>query len=313
MTRFRTLARASLAATALLVTIGGLVRATKSGLGCGDDWPHCSGRVIPVFGQPAVAIEFSHRMAALAVILLIGTLATLAFRNYRDDRRILWTSVVAFGLVLWQAVLGAIVVWLHLQAESVVLHLGTALALVALLVYLNVITMEREGTGWTRDSSLSRAAKFAAASVFLLLLVGSYVSGTSGAGKAFSDWPLMNGKLIPSLTFEAQALHFLHRALAAIVGVIVGVVGFRAVKRQAEMPEAARLARIALGLFAVEILIGAANVWTGLNSAFVTAHLAIGAGIWGCLVGLALVTRLTPQELTVRSSDLRSAIMDQGA
>jgi cytochrome c oxidase assembly protein subunit 15 len=313
MTRFRTLARASLFATALLVTIGGLVRATKSGLGCGDDWPHCSGRVIPVFGHPAVAIEFSHRMAALAVILLIGTLATMAVRNFRDDRRVLWTSVGAFALVLFQAVLGAIVVWLHLKAESVVLHLGTALALVALLVYLNVTLAEREGTSWMRDAVVSRWAKFAAACVFLLLLVGSYVSGTEGAGKVFSDWPLMNGKVVPDLAVEAQALHFFHRALAAFVGVIVFVVGLRVVKRKAEMPEAARLAHVAMGLFAVEVLIGAANVWTGLNSGFVTAHLAIGAAIWGSLVGMALVTRDARETVPVRSREMASAALDQGA
>jgi cytochrome c oxidase assembly protein subunit 15 len=313
MIRFRTLARASLGATALLVTIGGLVRATKSGLGCGDDWPHCSGRVIPVFGHPAVAIEFSHRVAAFAVILIIGTLAVLAFRNHRDDRRILWSSIGAFGLVLFQAVLGAVVVTLHLQAESVVLHLGTALALLALLIYLNTILIERETSAWPRDRSLSNSARFAAASVFLLLLVGSYVSGNEGAGKAFSDWPLMNGKLIPNLQFEAQALHFLHRALAAAVGVIVFVVGWRAIKRKAEMPRAARLARSVLGLYAVEVLIGAANVWTGLNSAFVTLHLAIGAAIWSCLVGLVMVTRVAREEAPARARELRSTVLDQGA
>jgi cytochrome c oxidase assembly protein subunit 15 len=312
MTRFRTLARASLIATALLVTIGGLVRATKSGLGCGDDWPHCSGRVIPIFGHQAVVIEFSHRMAALAVILLIGTLAFLAFRDHRSEPRILWTSVGAFALVLFQAVLGAIVVWLHLKAESVVLHLGTALALVALLVYLNTILLERDGRAWTRDASLSKAAAFAAACVFLLLLVGSYVSGNEGAGKAFSDWPLMNGKLIPDLKMEAQALHFLHRALAVVVGIVVLVVGLRVIRRKAEMPEAARFANAALGLFAVEVLIGAANVWTGLNSAFVTAHLAIGAAIWGCLVGLTLVTRDARETAAVRSPERRSTVLDSG-
>jgi heme A synthase len=44
----------------------------------------------------------------------------------------------------------------------------------------------------------------------------------------------------------------------------------------------------ALGLFAVEILIGALNVWTDLNAAAVTAHLLTGALIWSSLVAVAV-------------------------
>ena len=92
MPRFRTLVGASSIATFALIAVGGLVRATKSGLGCGTDWPHCSGRVIPIFGEPAVVIEYSHRLAAAAVVLLLGTVAVLAVRRYREVPRIMWAS-----------------------------------------------------------------------------------------------------------------------------------------------------------------------------------------------------------------------------
>ena len=39
-------------------------------------------------------------------------------------------------LVLAQAVIGAFVVWWKLRADSATLHLATALALVALLIYI---------------------------------------------------------------------------------------------------------------------------------------------------------------------------------
>jgi heme A synthase len=283
---FKTLTGASTIATFLLISIGGLVRATKSGLGCGDDWPHCSGRLIPALEQRAQIIEYSHRLAAAVVVVLLATLVVFALRYYRHEPRILWATVAAFGLVMFQAILGMIVVVLHLNAISVVLHLGTALSLLALLIYISLaVRTPAEHVG---DAALSKRARFAAAYVFVLLLVGSYVSGAD-AGYAFSDWPLMDGSLIPNLAIEAKAIHFFHRALAGIVGVIVFVVAFDILKKGAEFPAARRFAHVAAGLFAVEVAIGALNVWTELNSAAVTAHLAIGAAIWGTLVGAALV------------------------
>ena len=289
MGRLRTLAIASTIATFVLVSIGGLVRATQSGLGCGTDWPDCSGKVIPIFSDYTVVIEYTHRLAAAVVTVLIAALAFTAIKNHRHQPKIMWSAVGAFLLVLFQAGLGAVVVMLELHTDTVVLHLATAMTLLALLVHLTVRIIATGGARWSTDAGLSRASMTAAISVFLLLLVGSYLSDTGGTG-GFRDWPLMNGRIVPDLGSQAQAIHFLHRALAAIVGIVLAVVAFKIIKRKKEMPIAARLAHIAAGLFLIEVLIGAINVWSGLNSAAVTAHLAIGAAIWATFVGAAVVT-----------------------
>ncbi|MGH2806614.1 MAG: COX15/CtaA family protein [Actinomycetota bacterium] len=304
---FKPLAVASTVATFLLVAIGGLVRATKSGLGCGTDWPHCSGKLLPELEQRAQIIEFSHRAVAGIVVILLALLAVLAFRYFRDDRRILWSSVGAFGLVIFQALLGAVVVKLDLEASSVVLHLGTAMSLLALLIYLDAGLIVAADT--PTDRALSRRSTIAAGSVLVLLLVGSYVSGR-GAGLAFSDWPLMDGTVLPSLAIESNAIHFLHRALAAIVGVIVAIAAFSVLRRKAEMPAAARLALIGLGLFVVEVLIGAVNVFTRLNEVAVTAHHAVGAGIWASFVGLAVVTHPGLSERVTRGVAARGTVAE---
>ena len=287
MKALRPLVVASTIATFILISIGGLVRATKSGLGCGDDWPDCSGELVPALEQRAQIIEYSHRLAAGVVLILLAIVALIAIRYYRSDKRVLWSAVGGFGLVMFQAILGMIVVKLHLDAISVVLHLGTALSLLALLIYMTTFLSggpERGG-----DAVLSSRAKLAAGSVFVLLLVGSYVSGTD-SGYAFSDWPLMDGRLVPDLAVESKAIHFLHRALAALVGVVVAVAAFGILRRGSEFPTARRLIHVAAGLFAVEVLIGAINVWSRLNEVAVTAHLAIGAAIWGTLVAATFVT-----------------------
>jgi heme a synthase len=288
MSLFRKLSIASLCATFLLVGIGGLVNATKSGLGCGDDWPDCNGRLAPALETRAEIIEFSHRAAAGVVIVLLGLLMVIAIKNHRHERYILWPAIGAFFFVIGQALLGAAVVFLDLKASTVTAHLAMALSLLAVLIYLVHASAERESdAGSFRDRSYMRQTVGAALATLALLLVGSYVSGR-GAGLAFPDWPLMNGKLIPDLGDEAQGIHFLHRALAAVVGAIVLITGLRLVKLKDRAPHAARMAHIAMGSFAVEIAIGALNVWTELNSAAVTAHLAIGALIWGSLVSAAV-------------------------
>ena len=226
-------------------------------------------------------------MAAGVVVILLASLALMAIVHHRHDRRVLRSSLGAFALVLFQALLGMVVVKLELEAVSVVLHLGAAMSLLALLIYLNAGLFA--GADHPTDATISRRASVAAASVLFLLLVGSYVSGT-GAGLAFRDWPLMNGTVLPELSVTENAIHFFHRALALVVGIVVFGVGLSVTRRKTEMPGAARLAHIAMGLFAVEVLIGAANVWTRLNAAAVTAHLATGAAIWATLVGLAAVT-----------------------
>ncbi|MBW3595256.1 MAG: COX15/CtaA family protein [Actinobacteria bacterium] len=285
MRAFKPLAIASTIATFVLISIGGLVRATKSGLGCGDDWPHCSGEVLPPLQDPNQIIEFSHRAAAGIVGFMILGVAVLAYKHYRHDRAVLWPSVAALALVIFQALLGMVVVKTHLAAMMVVVHLAAALSLLALLVYLSATVTSSPGRGG--DARLSSRAVVAAGSVFVLLLVGSYVSGAD-AGYAFADWPLMDGKIVPNLAVEAKAIHFLHRALAAFVGIIVFAVAFEIIKRGDA--RARRYAHAAVGLFAVEIAIGAVNVWTRLNAAAVTAHLAVGAAIWASLVAASFVT-----------------------
>jgi heme a synthase len=300
MPRFHRIAVLSLAATFALVSIGGLVRATKSGLGCGDNWPDCPGEV-----DRALVIEMSHRSAAAIVVVLLATLAVLAWRRRRDAPGLVGPSLVAFGLVLFQAVLGAVVVWLELRAESVVLHLGAAMGLLVLLVYITAASSASAANlDPAIDGKVARRGRLVAAAVLLLLLAGSYVTGRD-AGYVFADWPLMGGRLVPDLTVERYAVHFFHRALAGVVGVLLFTFCIGVIRRKRELPLQARLAHVASGAFAVEVLVGAANVWTRLNPAVVTLHLALGALILASVAGIAIVSRPEFASRAARSRSLR--------
>ena len=62
-----------------LIVLGAVVRITESGLGCGDHWPLCNGRLVPAFTDHHVVIEYAHRIAALGLFALILTLVGVAF------------------------------------------------------------------------------------------------------------------------------------------------------------------------------------------------------------------------------------------
>jgi cytochrome c oxidase assembly protein subunit 15 len=277
----RKLALATTVMTVLLIAIGGLVRATGSGLGCGDDWPDCNGQLLPLLDARPVIIEWSHRAVAMVVGIMSALLVAYAFRKHRNEFVLRRLTVTAFVLVVLQALLGRVVVKEELEVLLVVGHLATALLFLAVLIAI-VAASPGPRENPHPNFTIARGVPLAAAAVLVLLLVGSY---TSDFGYV-PGWPLQEGRLIPNLESETQAVHFLHRVLALVVAAIVAVVAARAIRARAEAPAAARLAQAAAGLFAIELLIGAANVWTELNPIVVTLHLSTGALIWASVIGM---------------------------
>src|SRR3954462_1422431 len=88
---FRWIAYSAALLTFLLIVVGGVVRVSDSGLGCGaggsgtKGWPLCGGDVIPLVGDENTMIEFSHRLLAPVVVVLIGLLCWRASRDLRRE------------------------------------------------------------------------------------------------------------------------------------------------------------------------------------------------------------------------------------
>ena len=288
MTRFQKLAAASVALTLMLVTVGVIVRATGSGMGC-PDWPLCHGQVIPPLDDYKAWIEWIHRGVAVVIGFAILALAFVAVRDHRDRASLLWPSLGALGLVIFQAWLGRETVRLNNSGESVTAHLAAAMALVGVLVFILVRAAYPARIGGRGASQrFTLLAAFTALSVFALLLFGSHVTATS-QWFVFPDWPLMNGSLFPELTDDTSA-HVLHRWIAIVVGLIVAAVVLVAWRTQRHNRTLTWLATALAVLYPVQALIGGLQILTGLDGWTQTLHLALGALIWAALVGLAAVS-----------------------
>jgi heme o synthase len=279
VTRFRRLAVTSTAATFVLIAVGGLVRATDSGLGC-PDWPRCFGRLVPPADLHA-QIEHSHRLVAAAVVVLVALLAVAAWRT-GQPRGVRWAAAAAVVVVLTQALIGAVVVWWKLEAESVTLHLATALALVALLEVIAFRARWPGGAPPRRDRGFVRLAAAGAGLTYLQMLVGSTVSGHH-AGLAY---PL--DVLLPDLGPAVARIQLAHRVLAVAVAVLVIATWLVARRTQRAHPTVTRLAGYAAGLVLVQVLLGAANVVNRLSALTVVPHLVVGSLLWGTMFALLL-------------------------
>jgi protoheme IX farnesyltransferase len=300
LTRFQRLAAATVVTTLLLVTVGVVVRATDSGLGC-PDWPFCYGQLLPPLDDPKAWIEWLHRGIAVVIGFEILGLAILAFLDHRDRRSLVVASFGAVALVGFQAWLGRETVRLGNSGESVTAHLAAAMLLLGLLVFILV----RAGyparlTGRGGSQRFTLLASFAALSTFALLLFGSQVTaGGVNAALVFGDWPLMDGTLVPPLT-ELTSAHVLHRWVAIVVGVIVVGTALVAWRTQRAHPTLVRLALAAGILYPVQALIGGLQVMTRLAPWTQTLHVAFGAAIWGLLAALAIASYCTARsEATV--------------
>jgi heme A synthase len=86
--------------TVLLVTIGVVVRATGSGMGC-PDWPLCYGQLVPPLDDYKAWLEWVHRTVAAVIGFEILGLALLAILDHRDRRSILWPALGVQARRLW--------------------------------------------------------------------------------------------------------------------------------------------------------------------------------------------------------------------
>ena len=323
MTRFQRLAAATVVTTFLLVTIGVIVRATESGVAC-PTWPGCfPGQFLPgLDADYHVWLEWIHRSVAALIGFLILGMAALAIIDHRDRPSIVWPSILAVGLVLFQAYLGRETVRLGNSGESVTAHLAAAMSLVGILVFLLVRASyppRMPGRGASQRFTL--LAVFAAVAMFVLLLFGSNVTARN-AGAIFLDWPLMNGGLFP---FPADtpadlaalfATHALHRYVAGVVLLILVAVAVAARRRSPRVRRLEAMANGILVLYLIQVVVGGLQVLTLLSGWSQTLHVALGTLIWGGSVALAATAyygaRFAPGPAGGGSDARRSTTSDLG-
>jgi heme A synthase len=158
-----------------LIVLGGIVRITGSGMGCGEHWPRCKGEWFPPLDLPTM-IEIGHRWAAALVSVMVFAVAAV--------------------LLVVQVLLGAVTVKLALPPSVIITHLANAMLLLAVLL---VVALRAGLDPAARAQALPRGQRHRAHGLvvttaglgFLVIIFGGEVANFH-AGLRCLGFPLCN-------------------------------------------------------------------------------------------------------------------------
>jgi heme A synthase len=306
-TGYRRLALGTAIATFLLIVVGGIVRVSGSGLGCGPEnsgfhgWPFCNGDVVPGVNLNS-AIEYSHRTLASVVAIVMIAMAVIAWRRYRTNRALVWSTTAASGLIVVQGLLGAATVEEGLDKTLVATHLGLAMALLALALYAWRASASRQSPVASRQEQgrwLRPLAIAASAAVLCTIVAGGYMAGTQKYGRpdyqlgdgahhaCGKQFPACNGEFMPFGKSQLVDIHLAHRAFMYLATILLLALILLVLRRRPSQG-VVRSAYLLGGLLVLQILLGALNVWLGEHAELVVAHLAVGTLLWVTVAYAAL-------------------------
>jgi cytochrome c oxidase assembly protein subunit 15 len=309
-------------ATFLLIGLGGLVTSHEAGMSV-PDWPTTYGYNMFLFPVDkwigGIFYEHSHRLLASLVGLLTTILAVWLW--LQDPRKWLhWLGIAAFLLVIAQGVLGGLRVrwqmdWLgvpHGAVAQTFLVLTCALALFTCRWWHQPAVTGQLGV----PRGLRSHILWVTILIFLQLLIAATMRHQH-AGLAITDFPLAYGKLWPDTSPEAIAhynatrpagtignpitafqvyLQMAHRLVAYAIFLSVAAAAMLARKKLGGGDALTRLAWLWLGLLTLQILLGAATIWTNKAADVATGHVMVGAlalltGALWCLVAVRRTQR----------------------
>ena len=303
---FRRLAWAGAGLGFGLIVLGGVVRITGSGMGCGDHWPRCNGEWFPPLDLPTM-IEIGHRWAAALVSLVVLAMAVVAWTRHRDDRALRNPATLALFILVLQVLLGAVTVKLALPPGVVIIHLANAMVLLAVILVtaLRATARPRPATAHPAgrpdglDDGLFKRHRghplvIGTASLgFIIVLFGAQVANFH-AGLLCLGFPLCNGSVLPAANLLAF-LPWIHRVLAfGFLALVLGLAFHLSRRSDAASRPLRRSVFLLLALTVLQVAVAAAMVLQLLPPALRAAHLLVGTLVWAAVVVMVFHSGRTP-------------------
>jgi cytochrome c oxidase assembly protein subunit 15 len=194
---YKKFAYITIGAVYFLILVGGIVRATGSGMGC-PDWPMCFGMWIPptsieqlpvnyqeIFGTKLKGevefnvfktwVEYVNRLVGVLIGFLIFLTLFFSYREYwKRKRKVVLYSLVSFILVGVEGYLGSKVVSTELNPALITIHMLLAIAVVLCLIYTLFLSNYNE----TKQRLRANESLKYVVLILMLLSLGQLVLGT---------------------------------------------------------------------------------------------------------------------------------------
>ncbi len=230
-------------------------------------------------------IEWSHRAVAAMLGLVALACCVIALKNPESRKRVKPFVISIVLLIVFQAVLGGILVKTGTSTQWLFLHLGTATIILGLIVWSLLRLLLPDGIVATQEHKPIRKLLIISMGVlFFQIILGALVAGSRHEG-FYVDWPTMGGQLIPSMWESHRPLswnllsnpelhQFIHRWFAWFVVAVMVFVFIRA--KRSNVPERATFSlHLGLGLLLVQVVLGFCNVLMGVPTIVGLAHLLV--------------------------------------
>lgn len=294
--RLRTVCRVAwgvLGYTVLVILWGGFVRASGSGAGCGDHWPLCNGEVIPTAPALNTIIEFGHRLTSGLALPAVFVLAWLVFRAFEPGSPVRKAAVASVAFMVLEAAIGAGLVLFEYVAynPSIARAVWMAAHLSNTFLLLGSLTLT---AWWAEGGAVPRLHVSGHTALVGTSLLATLVLGAGGAVTALGDTLVLGGGLDPATDPVVAALvgaRVFHPTMAFVALALLGVTV--AASRPAG-PRVVGMGMAVLGLFVVQMALGALNVWLQAPVWMQIVHLLMTDLIWIGLVVFAVEALAAP-------------------
>lgn len=298
--RFTRYAWALLGYTLLVILFGAVVRITGSGAGCGQHWPSCNGEILQLPHTLKTTIEYTHRATSGISVLAIVALLVFGFRLYPRGHSVRRAAALAGLMIFVEALLGALLVKLHLVENDA--SIARALVLPLHLVSTALLTAALTWCAYfaSAPAHAARALPNGARALLFLAGAGVLLVSATGAVTALGDtvFPVHAAGIAARLQEDQGAsAHLLQRmraihplfaiSVAAYVAYVAMVVPGYRISRDVK-----RASFALAGCVCLQVLAGAMNVLQSAPGYLQVTHLLLANFTWISLILLGAAARV---------------------
>lgn len=293
---FRKLGFWTVGAIYFLILVGGIVRATGSGMGC-PDWPKCFGTWIPptdisqlpsnykkIYGAKLKGevefnaiktwIEYINRLVGVAIgFLVFGTFVSSLISFRKKDKTIVFLSLLATILVAFEGWLGSKVVSSELHPVMITLHMILSVIIVFILLYAvarsyNYVIEVEDIADKSSLSFLVSAAIF--------LTIGQVLLGTQVREVVDQVASVMGDALRAEWVANLGGKFQMHAFFSIVIVIINLLIYYRINKSISEKGLLSKFSNWLLITIGIELISGLSLAYLGFPRLMQPIHLTLG-------------------------------------